>query len=152
VRRLLTIAALIFASLLVLGACSDDDGDTADESSSASGTSDDSTPAADADGGEASGDFCPVVEENLEMATGSDLLAALDAIETMAAAAPDDLQQAFEENIATFEPVRGASSAEEANEIFVDEVITEPGYEDSFLAVEAGVEEECGINISDAAS
>lgn len=161
-RRVLTITAALFATALLVGACSNDDGGTvreADtESDSDADSGSDSGSASGSGSGSASGtgseaasgeDFCTVVEDNITAAIDEDLLAAIEAIETMAAAAPGDLRDAFEANLAALEPVRAASTPEEANQIFIDEVIVEPDYVDTFTAVEDGVEEECGFVISD---
>ena len=145
-RPLLLLLALLGATTLLVGACSDDGGGD-DESAAEDGGTDDST----AEGGSGDGDdadFCAVVEEQLPTATSQDLQAAIPAIEAMADAAPEELQDAFEENLATLEPVAEAEDEEAAAEAFLDEVATDPAYAESFEQIADGVQERCGIDVS----
>lgn len=149
-RRLLALLFLITAPALLLGACTTDDGGDGDADGGSSEASDDSTPASDDEGVVSDGgDFCTTVEENLEVATGSDLQAAIPAIEAMAAAAPDGLDDAFDENLAALQPVKDADSESEATDVFVAEVAAEAAYTESFTEIADGIQDECDIDITE---
>lgn len=147
-RHTLLALLLLLAVLGGLAACSsDDDGDGDGD---AGGTT--TEAAADDDGdGEAAdpdSDFCATVEEEAPVATGEDFVAAYDAIERMAAAAPEgELADAFAANLELLAPVGEADDQEAAQEAFIEVANTEPDYATTYEDIAAGVEAECGIDL-----
>lgn len=134
---------LVFGGLL---ACSSDDGgdeSATTEAAEAGGGDDGDGEAADPDS-----DFCTTVEEAAPVATGEDFVAAYDAIERMAAAAPEgELADAFAANLELLAPVGEADDQEAAQEAFIEVAGTEPDYATTYEEVAAGVEAECGIDL-----
>lgn len=148
-RRTLLALVLLVALLGGLAACSseDDDGD-----GDTGGTT--TEAAADDDGGgdgepaDPDSDFCATVEEEAPVATGEDFVAAYDAIERMAAAAPEgELADAFAANLELLAPVGEAEDQEAAQEAFIEVANTEPDYATTYEDIAAGVEAECGIDL-----
>jgi hypothetical protein len=142
--------ALAAAGLLFVGACSSDDGGEDGGGSGAQPASE----AGDESGGGDEGDdeaFCAEVEQQIDTATGNDLLEAYPAIEAMADAAPEDLQDAFEENLVALEPAARAEDADEAREVFIEEVAPNEAYTDSLAELGDAIDERCGIDIDEPA-
>jgi hypothetical protein len=138
-------AVLLFVVLLLLAggvaACSSDDdgGDGAQPASEAPDEGD--------DGGADDEAFCAEVEDQLETATGDDLLEAYPAIEAIAEVAPADLQDAFEQNLVALEPVARAADAQEARDVFVEEVAPNEDYTESLGEIGDAISDRCGVDI-----
>jgi len=145
-QRLLALLLLPVAAMLLLGACASGDG--GDDGGGDAGDADSEAQPASGAGAEGGDEFCTVVEEKLDAATGEDLLEAVAAIQAMADAAPVTLNEAFDENLAALEPVTQADDAEAATQVFLEEVAAEPAFTDSFTEIESGIDEECGIDVS----
>jgi hypothetical protein len=149
-RRLGSGLALVVVAILVLGGCSSDDGEDPDTAQAASDVGGDEGAGDGSSSDEDDEAFCAVVDEQLETATGTDLLEAYPAIEAIADAAPDDLADAFEENLVALEPAARAEDADEARQVFIEEVAPNEAYTDSLADIADGISDRCDVDIDDA--